>query len=61
MKERIVTVLSALIVSAFVFFVVAALVRLICWSFGFNWNWRLPVGTIAAAFLVINVLRLGND
>lgn len=43
-------------------FVVAGLVWVVCWSFGYGWSMKLSIGVLAAMTLVrLTVVKNGKD
>lgn len=43
-------------------FVVAGLVWVVCWSFGYEWSMKLSIGVLAAMTLVrLTVVKRGED
>ena len=62
MIDLLLSLLRLAVAALLALFVVAGLVWVICWSFGYAWSMKLSIGVLAAMTLVrLTVVKRGKD
>lgn len=62
MTDLLHALLRLAVLILFALFVVAGLVWVVCWAFGYDWSMKLSIGVLAAMTLVrLTVVKKGKD